>query len=122
VNPLAERSIGTITVLEPQGRLVLGENPSDSLLRDRMATLLQQGRRHFAIDLVHVSHVDTSGLTTLVGAYIAVRKQNGRIVLLNAAARVRELLAVTRLNTLFEVVENEDQLRESFAATPPSRP
>jgi len=122
VNPLVERSIGTITVLEPQGRLVLGENPSDSVLRDRIAALLQEGRRQFAIDLVRVSHIDTSGLTTLVGAYIGVQKQNGRIVLLNAAARVRELLAVTRLNTLFEVVENEDQLRESFAATPPSRP
>ncbi len=122
MNPLVERSIGTITVLEPQGRLVLGENPSDSVLRDRMATLLQQGRRQFAIDLVHVSHVDTSGLTTLVGAYIAVRKQDGRIVLLNAATRIRELLAVTRLNTLFEVFETDDQVRESFAATPPSRP
>ena len=122
MNPLVERSIGTITVLEPQGRLVLGENPSDSVLRDRIATLLQEGRKDFAIDLVHVSHVDTSGLTTLVGAYIGVRKQNGRIVLLHAKTRVRELLAVTRLNTLFDVFETEDQVRETFATTPPSRP
>ena len=122
MKPLVERSIGTIIVLEPQGRLVLGENPSDSVLRDRIATLLQQGRRQFAIDLVHVSHVDTSGLTTLVGAYIGVRKQNGRIVLLNAATRVRELLAVTRLNTLFEVFDTDDQMRDSFDATRPSQP
>ena len=122
MNPLVERSLGTITVLEPQGRLVLGENPSDSVLRDRIAALLQEGRRDFVIDLVHVSHVDTSGLTTLVGAYISIQKLNGRIVLLHAAARVRELLAVTRLNTLFEVCETEDQVRDRFGVTPPSRP
>jgi anti-anti-sigma factor len=52
--------------------------------------------------------MDTSGLTTLVAAYIAVRKQQGRIVLVNPSGRVRELLRVTRLETLLEVFDSVD--------------
>jgi stage II sporulation protein AA (anti-sigma F factor antagonist) len=66
--------------------------------------------------------VDTSGLTTLVGAYIAVRKRGGRIALLCPTARVRELLAVTRLNSFLDVFDSEDAVARGFAATPPSRP
>ena len=117
-----ERQIGDITVLRPDGRLVLSENPTDAVIKDRVDALLQQGRTLFMLDLTHVSHVDTSGLTALVGAYIAVRKRGGRIALLSSSQRVRELLAVTRLNSFLDVFESETAAAESFAATPPSRP
>jgi anti-sigma B factor antagonist len=117
-----ERQIGSITVLQPDGRLVLSENPDDGIIKDRVDALLEQGRSLFVLDLTHVSHVDTSGLTALVGAYIAVRKRGGRIALLSPTQRVRELLAVTRLNSFLDVFESEGAAAESFGATPPSRP
>ena len=117
-----ERVIGAVTVLKPQGRLVLSENQSDNALRDRIRVLMQQGCRQFVIDLSDVSHVDTSGLTTLVGAYIAVRKREGRITLLKPAKRVRELLGVTRLNTIFETFETEDEVLAALGVTRPSQP
>ena len=64
---IRERVAGTVTVLEPLGRMVLSESPADDVLKERVA------------------------------AYIAVRKQQGRIVLVNPSGRVRELLRVTRL-------------------------
>jgi anti-anti-sigma factor len=117
-----ERRIGEIVVIQPAGRLVLSEQPDDAIIKDRVDALLQEGRSQFVLDLTHVSHVDTSGLTALVGAYIAVRKRGGRIALLCPTQRVRELLAVTRLNSFLDVFESEDAVTRGFGATPPSRP
>jgi len=105
---IRDRVAGTVTVLEPLGRMVLSESPADDVLKERVAAQLREGRRQFIVDLHRVSQMDTSGLTTLVTAYIAVRKQEGRIVLVNPSGRVRELLRVTRLNTLFQVFDSED--------------
>jgi anti-sigma B factor antagonist len=102
-----ERIAGTVTVLEPLGRMVLSESPTDEVLKERVAAQLREGRRQFIVDLRQVSQMDTSGLTTLVAAYVAVRKQQGRIVLVNPSGRVRELLRVTRLDTLFQVFDSE---------------
>ena len=105
---IRERVTGTVTVLEPLGRMVLSEDPTDTALKDRVAAQLREGRRQFVVDLHQVSQMDTSGLTTIVAAYIAVRKQEGRIALANPPKRVRELLRVTRLDTLFQVFDCED--------------
>ena len=105
---IREHVAGTVTVLEPLGRMVLSESPADQFLKERVAAQLREGRRQFIVDLHHVSQMDTSGLTTLAAAYIAVRKQQGRIVLVNPSGRVRELLRVTRLDTLFQVFDSED--------------
>ena len=105
---IQERIAGTVTVLEPLGRMVLSESPTDDVLKERVAAQLREGRRQFIVDLHQVSQMDTSGLTTLVAAYIAVGKQQGRIVLLNPSGRVRELLRVTRLETLFPLFDSED--------------
>jgi anti-sigma B factor antagonist len=103
-----ERVAGTVTVLEPLGRMVLSEHPTDNTLRDSVAAQLREGRRRFLVDLKQVSQMDTSGLTTLVAAYIAVQKQEGRIVLASPPKRVRELLRITKLDTLFQVFDCED--------------
>jgi anti-sigma B factor antagonist len=117
-----ERRIGDIAVLQPDGRLVLSETPGDAVIKDRVDALIQEGSNLFVLDLTHVSHVDTSGLTALVAVYIAVRKRGGRIALLNPTQRVRELLAVTRMNSFLDIFETEDAAARSFAATPPLRP
>ena len=105
---IPERVAGTVTLLEPLGRMVLSESPTDNVLKERVAAQLREGRRQFIVDLHQVSQMDTSGLTTLVAAYIAVRTQQGRIVLVNPPGRVRELLRVTRLDTLFQLFDSED--------------
>lgn len=119
---ILERMAGDVWILAPQGRLVLSENPSDDALKDRIVTLLQEGCTRFIVDLTNVSHVDTSGLTTLVAAHIAVRKRQGRIALVNPTKRVRELLAVTRLNAVFDVFDSEAAVFASFGVTRPSQP
>ena len=109
---IRERVTGTVTVLEPQGRMVLSDQPTDTTLKDIVVAQLVEGRRQFVFDLNQISQMDTTGLMTLVAAYIAVQKQQGRIALLNPPKRVRELLRVTKLDTLFQVFDREDDAVE----------
>jgi anti-anti-sigma factor len=108
------RAVGTVTVLEPLGRMVLGDHPTDTALKDGVTAQLREGRRQFVLDLNQVSQMDTSGLTTLVTVYVAVRKQHGRIALVSPPTRVRELLHVTRLDAFFQVFDSEDDAVESL--------
>jgi anti-anti-sigma factor len=110
---IQERVAGIVAVLEPLGRMVLSEYPTEAL-KDRVAAQLRDGRRQFVLDLHQVSQMDTTGLTAVVTAYIAVQKQQGRIALVNPQKRVRELLRVTRLDTLFQTFDREDDAVESL--------
>jgi anti-sigma B factor antagonist len=112
---IREGAVGAITVLDPVGKLVLGEGDSDTLLKDTMTRLMHEGRRQFMVNLAHISQVDTSGLTCLVAAQITVLKQGGQIKLLNPTQRLRELLGITKLNRFFEVFDSERDAIESFA-------
>jgi anti-sigma B factor antagonist len=117
---IQERVAGTVTVLEPMGRMVLSEEPADTTLKDRVAAQLREGRRRFVLDLALVRQMDTSGLTMLVAAYIAVRKQEGRIAVVNPQKRIRELLRSTRLDTLFQVFDCEDDAIKSLMQESPA--
>lgn len=111
---IRQSAVGAVMVLDPVGKLVLSEGEDDSLLKDTITSLMRQGRRQFMVNLAHVSQVDTSGLTSLVAAQIAVRKQGGQIKLLRPTTRLRELLGITRLNTFFEVFDTERDAIASF--------
>ena len=115
---IRERAVGAIIVLEPVGRLALSEGQSDSLLKDTIGRLMSQGCRQLVLDLAHVSQVDTSGLAMLVVAQVTVVKHGGQIRLLSPTRRLRELLGITRLNTILEVFDNERDALKSFAGEP----
>ena len=112
---IRERAVGTIIVLEPVGKLALIEGQSDSLLKDTIGRLMSQGCRQFVLDLAHVSQVDTSGLAMLDTAQVTVVKRGGQIRLLSPTRRLRDLLSITRLNTILEVFDNERDAVASFA-------
>src|SRR5262245_57284466 len=95
--------------------MVLSESPTDDVLKETVAAQLREGRRLFVLDLNQVSQMDTSGLTMLVAIYVAVRKQEGRIALVHPSKRVRELLRVTRLDTLFQVFDSENSAIRTLA-------
>jgi len=111
---IRERVAGDVAVLEPLGRMVLGDQPADEALKTSVSAHLRDGRRQFVLDLNQVSQMDTMGLTALVTAYIAVQKAQGRIALVNPQRRVRELLRVTKLDTLFQVFDRDDAAVESL--------
>ena len=111
---IRERAAGPVTILEPVGRLVLSEGSSDSLLKDMICERIEQGRRHFILDLAHVSQIDTSGLTMLVAAHVAAVKRGAQLKLLHPRKRIHDLLSVTKLNTFFAVFESGAAALGSF--------
>jgi anti-sigma B factor antagonist len=107
-----ERAAGKVTVLVLKGDLKLGAG--QQLMKDKVHSLLQQGRKHVLIDLGGVSYIDSSGIGELASAFTSVAKAGGSIKLLNLTKRVRDLLAITKLLTVFDTFDTEKEALASF--------
>ena len=118
---IRQRTVGDIAVLDVIGRMVLGERTNDTLFRNAVAEQLSAGKGQLVVNLQQVTQVDTSGLTALVTAHVTAAKRGGALKLANPATRIRELLDITRLNTLFEVFDTEDAALASFRGDTYSR-
>jgi anti-sigma B factor antagonist len=112
---IRERPAGEVAVVDVIGRMVLTEGEIDSLLRDRITDLIGRGYQHIVVNLSQVTQVDTSGLKQLLAAHLAVSRLGGHLRLANPTKRIRDLLGITRLNTLFEIFDSEKAAVDSFA-------
>ena len=110
-----ERSIGDVLVLDIKGRITLGEG--DELLKDKVNSLLNQGTKKIVLNLAEVPYVDSAGLGEIVRTYTTVSRQGGSLKLLNLTKRITDLLAITKLLTVFEVYESETDAVQSFSAS-----
>ena len=106
------RNLGSVVCLDVQGRLVLTE---DDRLKEKVSHLLFENHRKIVLNLEEVSQVDTTGLSALVAIRHVVDRSAGQIKLLNLPPRVHDLLVVTRLITLFEVVDSEADAVRAFS-------
>src|SRR5262245_16137406 len=102
---LKPRRLDDVVVLDLSGRITIGEGTL--ILRDSIKKLLDDGDRKFLLNLADVDYIDSSGLGELVTSFTTVRNQNGRLKLLNLTRRVRDLLQITKLLTVFETFDNE---------------
>jgi anti-sigma B factor antagonist len=100
-----------IVVIDCIGRIVFGEETSE--LRDRVRGLVSPGAR-IVLNLREVTYIDSGGLGTLVALYTSARNGGASIKLANLTKRVGDLLQVTKLLTVFEVYETEDEAVQSF--------
>jgi anti-sigma B factor antagonist len=100
-----------IAVVDCAGRIVFGEETAE--LRDRVRTLIAKGSR-VILNLADVSYIDSGGLGTLVALYTTARNAGGSIKLARLTQRVGDLLQVTKLLTVFEVYNSEEEAVDSF--------
>jgi anti-sigma B factor antagonist len=84
------------------------------VLKDKIRSLLQQGRQKLLLDLGNVSYVDSAGLGQLVQAHVTVKKAGGSLKLLNLTKRLHDLLILTRLATVFDTYDTEAEALASF--------
>lgn len=110
---VSERAVGAIMLLDLNGQLVLGASAEG--LRDKVRSLLQQGHQQFIVNLAKVSYMDSSGLGELVQTYTTVTKQGGALKLLHLTSRLRDLLVITKLATVFDCYDTEEAALASFA-------
>lgn len=106
------RTRGDVVILELQGRLMGG--PDSEALRKVIQDLIAQGTRRVLIDLAQVAWVNSSGLGMLIDAYTTLKESGGVLKFLNVSRRIESILAVTKLNTIFEMYAEEDAAIGSF--------
>ena len=109
---IEERPSGDVTIVDLTGRLVLGDG--DALLRDKVNSLLHQGRKQLVVNLGGVPYIDSAGLGEIVRSYTTVRKQGGDLKLLNLTSKIADLLSITKLLTVFETFDSEQAALDSF--------
>src|SRR6476661_6653933 len=99
------RRVGNVAIIDLNGRITLGE--STGILRDELRSLLSQGSKQIILNMAGVTYVDSAGLGELVGAYTTATNQAGAVKLLNLQTKMKDLLQVTKLHTIFPVFEDE---------------
>jgi anti-sigma B factor antagonist len=100
-----------IVVVDCAGRIVFGEETAE--LRDQVKALLSTNRRAI-LNLAEVTYIDSGGLGTLVALYTTARNADGSLKLARLTQRVGDLLQITKLLTVFEVYNSEEEAVESF--------
>jgi anti-sigma B factor antagonist len=103
---------GRVTVVSVEGDLILG--PPEVAFKRKVDELLEQGHINLLLDLEHVPYLDSSGLGALVRTLAETQKGGGQTKLLKAGPRVRKVLEITKLNSLFEMFDDREQALSSF--------
>jgi anti-sigma B factor antagonist len=109
-----QRSVGEVTIIDLKGKMTLGEG--DELLRDKVNSLIQQGQKKILLNLEEVPYIDSAGLGEIVRTYTTVSRQGGSLKLLNLTKRIQDLLAITKLLTVFETYDTEAEGIKSFSS------
>ena len=110
---LTVRQVGDVSVVDAVGRITLGEG--SSVFRDTLRDLVTKGNKKLLLNLGGITYIDSSGIGELVSGFTTVTNNGGRLKLLNLAKRVRDLLQITKLYTVFEVYEDETAAVSSFS-------
>jgi anti-sigma B factor antagonist len=110
---LEQRIVDNVAIVKITGDITLSKG-GDVLLKDKVQSLLHQGYTNLLIDLSGVSYVDSAGLGELVQTYVTAKNRGGRLRLLNPTKRLKDLLVVTKLLTVFESYDNEAAAVASF--------
>ena len=113
------RRTGDVTILDLNGRISLTDalwSASGTVISKVIRELVKNGERKILLNLKGVSYIDSSGIGELTGALTAVRRQGGELKLVNPSPTVVNLLRITRLDTLFDVRDNEESAIQSFSS------
>ena len=111
---IEERIVGDVTVLDLKGKMTLGEG--DELLKDKINSLMNQGRGKILLNLEGVPYIDSAGLGEIVRTFTTVSRQGGKLKLLNLTKRIEDLLSITKLLTVFETYDTEAEAIKSFSS------
>ena len=109
---LNTRQVGDVSVVDVSGRITLGEG--SSALRDCLRDLMAQNNKKILLNLSEVSYIDSSGIGELVSGFTTVANSGGTLKLLGLTKRVKDLLQITKLYTVFAVHEEEAHAIRAF--------
>jgi anti-sigma B factor antagonist len=107
-----QRQAGDVTILDLAGKITIGEGSVQ--LREAVRGLLDEGKKKILLNLGDVSYVDSSGIGELVSSYTTAGNNGGQLKLLNLTKKIQDLLMITKLLTVFQTFEKEQDAVSSF--------
>jgi anti-sigma B factor antagonist len=117
---IKERVVDGISILDLSGKIVLGEG--DIQVKDRIKDLLADGQRRILLNLGDVAYIDSAGLGALISAYTTAKREGGQLKLINLTKRIQDLLAITKLITVFDTFDSEKDALQSFKVAESAQP
>ena len=109
---IIERALNDVIVLDLEGNLALESNAQ---FRKHVTDIIEAGARKLIVNMARVKYMDSSGLGELISCYTTLQQVSGRIKLLHLSDRLQYLLAITKLNSVFETFDSEPAAVASFA-------
>ncbi len=109
------RNVEGVAIVDLNGKITLGENTG--ILRDELRSLLAKGTKNIVLNMADVGYVDSAGLGELVGAYTTATNQGGSLKLLHLQGKMKDLMQITKLHTIFSSYEDEKAAVASFGAS-----
>ncbi len=109
---ITERQVGDVTVLDLEGKILLGEG--DIQLKQYVSDLIARGVRRVLLNCSEVPYMDSSGLGEVVRCYTTVKRSGGELKLVNLTKRLVDLLTITKLISVFETYDSEEKAINSF--------
>ena len=111
---LQERIIGKVVVVDVRG--LVKDVAAHTILHDKVRSLLAQGYKSILLNVAEVTYVDSVWLGARVEGYVSAMRHGVTLKLLHGTSRLRELLRVTRLDTVLDLFESEEDAAASFGA------
>ncbi|MFY2556688.1 STAS domain-containing protein [Corallococcus terminator] len=110
---IQERQSGGVTILDLGGKITLADGAH--VLRGTVRTALEDGKKKLLLKLSDVTYLDSAGLGELISAYSTTTREGGKLKLLSPSRKIEDLLMITKLITVFEVFDNEQEAVNSFS-------
>jgi anti-sigma B factor antagonist len=109
---IRERQAGDVTILDLEGKITIGEGSVS--LRSAIRRLIEEGKKKILLNLAGVGYVDSSGIGELVSSYTTINREGGQLKLLKLTQKIKDLLTITKLLTVFDVYDDESEALNSF--------
>jgi anti-sigma B factor antagonist len=106
------REVSHVTIVDIDGRIILGDETGQ--LRDTVRRLIAEGKKKIVLNLAKVDYIDSSGMGELVSSFTTVRNSGGELKLLSLTKKVRDVVQVTKLYTVFDIKDDEFTAVKSF--------
>jgi len=101
-----------VTIFDLKGKILLGDGIDE--LREAINSCIEAKEIKLLLNFKDVPYLDSTGLGEVVRSYTSLKKANGAVKIVNLTQKVRDLLSVTKLITVFETFEDEDQAIGTF--------
>lgn len=109
---IERRKKGNVTILDIKGKILVGDGIDE--LRESINESIEQKETNLLLNFKDVPYLDSTGLGEVVRSYTSLQKEGGAVKIVNLTNKVKDLLSVTKLITVFETFEDEDKAVESF--------